>query len=79
MFLLDSLALELQHSIINTIYFLKEFFGYIPSIHLRHMYLRWNLGECYRGQLSVTCHMSHVVVLGVGAYMCDFQILVFML
>ena len=38
-------SLELQHSIISTIYFLTEFYSYRPTIHLRNMYLRWNLGK----------------------------------
>ncbi len=43
---LDYLTLELQFSIIRTIKHLKEWHGFTPTMHLRHMYLRWNLGEC---------------------------------
>ena len=42
---LDSFSLELQHAIVSTIYFLTEFYAYRPTIHLRHMYLRWNIGK----------------------------------
>jgi hypothetical protein len=45
-------ALELQHAIISTIYFLTEFYSYRPTIHLRHIYLRWNLARNYSGDGS---------------------------
>jgi hypothetical protein len=38
-------SLELQHAIVTTIYFLTAFYSYRPTIHLRHMYLRWNLAR----------------------------------
>ena len=44
-FSLTPFPLELQYAIISTIYFLTEFYSYRPTIHLRHIYLRWNLGE----------------------------------
>ncbi|XP_064406561.1 uncharacterized protein LOC135351490 isoform X2 [Halichondria panicea] len=40
-----SSALELQFSIIRTIKHLKEWHGFTPTMHLRHMYLRWNLAR----------------------------------
>ncbi len=43
--ILNSFPLEMQHAIVNTIGFLCEVYGYSTSVHLRHMYLRWNLGE----------------------------------
>ena len=42
---LNCTALELQYTIVTTIKHLKDCHGYAPSIHLRAMYLRWNLGE----------------------------------
>ncbi len=42
---LDWYTLRLQHSIVATMYFLKQFYGFSPNIQLRNMYLRWNLGE----------------------------------
>ena len=44
--------LELQCAIVNTIFFLKELYGYTPNVHLRHMYLRWNLGKHNNRSLS---------------------------
>lgn len=43
-FLDSTPSLELQYGIITTIRHLKDCYGYAPNIHLRHMYLRWNLG-----------------------------------
>jgi hypothetical protein len=40
-------ALSIQHAILATIHFLKQFYGYTHSIQLRNMYLRWNLARNY--------------------------------
>ena len=42
---LNFFTLELQYAIVTTIKHLKDCHGYTPNIHLRAMYLRWNLGE----------------------------------
>lgn len=38
-------ALCLQHSIIATIHFLKQFYGFTPSVQLRNMFFRWNIAR----------------------------------
>ena len=51
---LNIVTLELQYAIITTINHLKDCHGYTPNLHLRAMYLRWNLGESLSLSLSLS-------------------------